>query len=87
MSTITISLPDQIAKRVDLEAKKHGFATRSEFIRNLLRKYFIEELKFEEFELVSLDQIKMDLARTGKYSKDFIDSVVKGLSKSSRYAR
>ena len=86
MSTITISLPDQIAKRVDLEAKKHGFATRSEFIRNLLRKYFTEELKFEEFEPVSLNHIKMDLTRTGKYSEDFIESVVKGLSTSSPYA-
>lgn len=86
MSTITISLPDQIAKKVDSEAKKHGFATRSEFIRNLLRRYFVDELKFEQFRPVALSQIKADLARTDKYSQDFIDSVVDGLSKSSPYA-
>ncbi|MBI2597427.1 hypothetical protein HYW41_04680 [Candidatus Daviesbacteria bacterium] len=68
---------------MDLETKKHGFATRSEFIRNLLRKYFTEEVKFEEFEPVSLGHIKMELARTDKYSEDFIESVVKGLSKAS----
>lgn len=85
MSTITISLPTQITKRVDDEAKKEGFATRSEFIRSLLRKYFAQEPEFETFEKTSLNEVKMELARTGKYSEKFIESVVRGLSKSSQY--
>jgi len=85
MSTVTISLPSQITKRVDLEAKRQGFATRSEFIRSLLRRYFSQELEFEIFREVPLEKIKMDLARTGKYSEQFIESVVNGLSKSSFY--
>ena len=31
MSTITISLPEQVARRIDIEASNQGFATRSEF--------------------------------------------------------
>lgn len=85
MTTVTISLPSQIAKQIDFETKKHGFATRSEFIRSLLRKYFTKELEFEVFEKTSLNKVKMELARTGKYSEKFIESVIGGLAKSSRY--
>lgn len=87
MSTVTISLPAQIARRVDEETEKQGFATRSEFMRTLLRKYFSGELKFEEFTPRPLDEIRSDLQRTGKYNQKFIDNVIKGLSKSSLYAR
>lgn len=85
MSTVTISLPSQIAKKVDNEAKKQGFATRSEFIRSLLRRYFAQELEFETFDKLPLSQVKMELARTGKYSEEFINSITKGLAKSSQY--
>ena len=88
MATLTISLPKQIATKIDSEAQKHGFATRSEFIRNVLRQYFAEdELKLEPFETRPLEQIKLELAKTGKYSQDFIESVTKGSAKSSRYGR
>ena len=85
MSTITISLPSQITKRVDDEAKKEGFATRSEFIRSLLRRYFAQELEFKTFDKISLNEVKIELARVGKYSEKFIESVVGGLAKSSQY--
>ena len=88
MATLTISLPKQIATKIDSETKKLGFSTRSEFIRNILRQYFSEgELKFEPYEIRPLAQIKLELAKTGKYSQDFIESVTKGLAKSSRYGR
>ncbi len=86
MTTFTISLPDQTAKIVDLESKKNGFATRSEFVRDLLRKYFLEQDKFEVFKAIPVNEIKFHLAKTGKYSQKFIESVAKGLSKSSSYA-
>ena len=86
MSTVTISLPGQIAKRVDSEAKRQGFATRSEFIRSLLRRYFAHELELETFDKKPQEQEKMELARTGKYSEEFINSVVDGLAKSTPYA-
>lgn len=90
MTTVTISLPNQIAKKVDSEAKRQGFATRSEFVRSLLRKYFVEgekeELVFEEFKPKPLNEIRAAFERTGKYNKKFIDSLLKGLSQSSPYA-
>ncbi len=88
MATLTISLPNQIAKRVDMEAKSQGFATRSEFIRSLLRKYFAgDEVRFETFTPRPIEEIKLELAKTGKYSQEFIESVTKGLKKASAYAR
>lgn len=87
MATVTISLPDQIAKQVDLEAKTQGFATRSEFVRSLLRKYFAQELEFETFTPRPIEEIRFELTKVGKYSEEFIESVTKGLSKSSFYAR
>ncbi len=88
MATLTISLPNQIAERVDIEAKNQGFATRSEFIRSLLRRYFAgDEVRFETFTPRPLEEIKLELAKTGKYSQEFIESVTKGLAKASTYAR
>lgn len=89
MTTVTISLPDQIVEKVDLEARKQGFATRSEFVRSLLRRYFVDsrgELEFLPFEKKPLKQIKAEFEKTGKYSKKFVNSVIKGLSGSSVYA-
>lgn len=85
MTTVTISLPTQIAKQVDTEAKKQGFATRSEFVRSLLRKYFAKELELEAFTPRPVEEIKLELAKAGKYSEAFIESVTRGLSKSSPY--
>jgi len=90
MTTVTISLPNQIAKRVDAETKGQGFASRSEFIRTLLRKYFVKEVRkeliFQEFKPQPLSQIRDTFEKTGKYNKKFIDSVIRGLSESSVYA-
>lgn len=88
MATLTISLPKQIASKIDSETQKRGFSTRSEFIRNVLRQYFAKEkLEFELFEPRPLDEIKLELAKTGRYSQEFIESIAKGLAKSSKYAR
>ena len=87
MATITISLPDQIAKKIDSETIKEGFSTRSEFIRSLIREYFgSEELNFEPFIPRPLEEIRDGFEKTGKYNKKFIDSVVSGLARSSVYA-
>ncbi len=86
MATVTISLPDHFAQKVDTEAANRGFSTRSEFIRSLLRTYFAgEELKFETFEPRSIEEITADLKKTGKYSQKFIKSLTDGLKKSSLY--
>ena len=45
MTTITISLPKAIAKKIDEKTKEGGFATRSEFVRNLIRQYLSKEVE------------------------------------------
>ena len=86
MATITISLPDQIAKKIDSETIKEGFSTRSEFIRSLIRKYFgSEELNFEPFIPRPLEEIRDGFEKTGKYNKKFINSLIRGLKESSLY--
>lgn len=85
MTTVTISLPDSIAKQLDQETVQKGFATRSEFIRALLRRYLTGGVEFETFTSRPIEEIKLELAKTGKYSEKFIESVTRGLSKSSAY--
>ena len=45
MTTITISLPKTTAEKIDEKAKADGFATRSEFIRSLIRRYLANEIE------------------------------------------
>lgn len=85
MATLTISLPTKFVAQIDSEIKKQG-ATRSEFFRGLLRKYFTEQIEFKPFVKIPLDQIEDGLRETGKYNDKFIKSVVRGISKSSMYA-
>ncbi len=85
MTTINISLPAKLARLFDLEAERSGFASRSELVRDLLRKHLFGKGEFEVFRRRDLDEIKLELARTGKYSQVFIESITKGLDKSSLY--
>lgn len=87
MNTVTISLPEPVAKQIDAEKVRLGFATRSEFMRTLLRRYFSGELTRDVFSPRPLDEIKSELVKTHKYNRKFVDSVIRGLSKSSIYAR
>ena len=43
MTTITISVPKAFAQKIDEKAQEEGFATRSEFIRSLVRNYLSKE--------------------------------------------
>ena len=85
MTTITISLPNELADQVDKVSEHQGFATRSEFIRHLLRGYFRKDLELGEFKKLPLDEIRGGLEATGKYNQKFIDGVMKGLKQSSAY--
>lgn len=89
MATVTLSLPEQIIKKLDREAKKSGFSTRSEYVRNILRTHFSDKsggtLEFKPFVPKPLEEIRKSFEKTGLYNKKFIDSVINGLSKSSFY--
>lgn len=90
MRTINISLPESLAQVVQEKVKKEGYASFSEFFRTLLRRHLEEteparELPIREFRPVSLDELRQSLEATGLYNKRFIDSVIKGFSRSSSY--
>lgn len=85
MATLSISLPAQFITQINAEVKNQG-ATRSEFFRGLLRKYFTKQIEFKPFVKMPLEQIEDGLRETGKYNEKFIKSVVRGISKSSMYA-
>lgn len=85
MTTINISLPTKLARLVDVEAEKAGFASRSELVRDLLRRHLLRRGDFEVFKKRAPSEIQLELARTGKYSQAFIESVTKGLRRSSLY--
>ena len=86
MTTITISLPDKIAKKIDEKAQEKGYASRSEYIRDMVRRNFEQdEIKFEQFQPIPLDQLEKELQQTGKYSRKFIKSVTRGFKESGLY--
>lgn len=87
MSTVTISLPDNMAKKIDAKAREHGYATRSEFVRSVLRQHLGDELELDEFDPVPLEQLRAELAKTGKYSEQFIESVINGFKRSPLYEK
>jgi len=88
MQTVNISLPSKLAKEVDKAVEGEGYASRSEFIRALIRFYTAnnERLELKPFKKMSLGQIEKELFSSGKYNQKFIKSVIKGLAKSSAYA-
>ena len=86
MTTVTISLPDGMAEQLDTALVRGGFATRSEFVRSLLRSHLATDVNFRAFKAVPLTSVKRQLAKTGKYNSKFIASVTGGLAKSSAYA-
>ena len=89
MYTINISLPKQLYQKVDSLIEEEGFASRSEFFRNLIRIYTAlkgEKLELLEFSPRPISEIEKGFTSTGKYNKEFIKSVVSGLKKSSIYA-
>ena len=90
MQTVNISLPTKLASKLDQVVSREGYASRSEFIRSLLRFYLLtqrDEIVFEPFRKVPLADVKKKMRATGQYNDKFIESVVKGLSRSSVYAQ
>lgn len=93
MRTVNVSLPDTLAEEVDTIVVEEGYASRSEFFRTLLRFYsFLESEKVGQEVLTlapfvkrPLKEVESALLSTGGYNRDFVKSVVSGLSKSSVY--
>ena len=82
MTTITISVPEDFAKKLDEKAKAEGFATRSEFIRSLVRQYLSGEPKYGTDEWWKWSEKKADEdIRSGNIVKfDSVEDAVKWLN-------
>ncbi len=50
MAIISISIPDNLLEKVDSAIRQHGFANRSEIIRQALRAYMTEGENLRELE-------------------------------------
>lgn len=94
MQTLNISLPEKLSLKVDEVVEEEGYASRSEFFRTLLRLYLqLVEAKPKRvlpflvpFRKQPLSKVKKEMEATGLYKKEFVKSVISGLSQSSLYA-
>lgn len=90
VQTINISLPKKLSTTVETIVEKEGYASKSEFIRTLIRLYLHLTAKKDKSFLLPykkqpIAKVKKSLQTSKQYSKEFIDSVISGLSKSSLY--
>jgi len=87
LQTINISLPQNLASKIEKTIQKEGYASRSEFFRTLIRLYFLlgqEKATLLPYQKISLSKVQKDLKREN-YNQKFINSIVSGLKKSSVY--
>ncbi|MFC1790456.1 ribbon-helix-helix domain-containing protein [Patescibacteria group bacterium] len=92
MQTINISLPQKLSSQVEEIIKREGYASKSEFFRNLIRLYLSlttsspKPLRLSPYKKQPLEKVKKSLEKSNRnYSQAFINSVIKGLGESSIY--
>lgn len=94
MRNININVTTEQAELIDKTAQQQGFANRSEFFRSLLRYVFLhspqllnklDSVTFEEPPTKNANYIISELKKTGKYSRQFIDSMSVGLKQSEYF--
>lgn len=93
MTTINISITDDQAKFIDQVAKKFNFDNRSELIRSLIRLFQFRpqlideamEFPFKEPFTRSRSKMYQAVAKTGKYSKEFLADLKAGLEDSKDF--
>lgn len=89
MRTVNISLPENLAERIEVLLAQKEFVSRSEVVRTALRVYFTLEQGKAPVELVPfaklpLSKIKKELSKAG-HDSAFVESMIKGLKESSVY--
>lgn len=50
MTIISLSIPDLLIKQIDQTIKEKGFVSRSEIVRQSLRRYLTEDIRIEDTE-------------------------------------
>ncbi len=96
MRTINVNLTTEQANLVDRAAEQSGFANRSEFFRAVLRYVFIhapgilsnlDSVNFEQPPTRDPEYIISELKKSGRYNQKFIESVSRGLRKSTYFKK
>lgn len=93
MTTVNISITDNQAKFIDQLAKDYNFDNRSELIRSFIRLFQFRpqlideamEFPFKEPSTHSRSEIYNSIAKTGKYSKEFLKDLKEGLEDSKDF--
>lgn len=93
MSTVNISLPSEQVSFIDRLVTRHGFASRSELVRSILRLIaqkptLLEDAATFPFQTPSNQSVKevmADFRKTKKYSKAFLASLEEGLKESDYF--
>ena len=93
MATVNISVTNDQLAWIDKKAVDLGFASRSEFMRNILRFLAKREDLFvnvSDYPFVSpvtrsRKKIIAGFVETGKYSKEFLEDLKEGLSRSNYF--
>lgn len=91
MRTVNISLPNSLVQKVEALLNRGEYASRSEVFRTALRLFLVMEKEGTSPELLQftkrpLGEMKKDLLKAG-HKKEFVQSVVEGLKKSSVYRK
>ena len=95
MTTVNISLTNEQLAWINKKTADLGFANRSEFVRNVLRFLAkrsdllmdVSDCPFVSPVTKNKAKIMKEFARTGKYSKEFLADLEKGLSGSTYFDR
>lgn len=93
MTTVNISITDNQSKFIDQVAKDYNFENRSELIRSFIRLFQFQpqlinkaiEFPFEEPFTRSRSKMYQSVAKTGKYSKEFLKDLKEGLEDSKDF--
>jgi hypothetical protein len=93
MTTVNISITNNQSKAIDAFTKKYDFENRSEFFRTFIRYLIINphiieqavEYPFEEPFTRSRSKMYQSVAKTGKYSKEFLKDLKDGLEDSKDF--
>jgi len=93
MTTVNISITDNQAKFIDQLAKDYNFDNRSELIRSFIRLFQFRpqlidqviEFPFKDPFTRSRSKMYQAVAKTGKYSKEFLKDLKEGLEDSKDF--
>ena len=90
MQTLNISITKNQFNLINQLIAEWGFANRSEFFRALLRalvkpEIFSAPIRFQTPPTKSAGKIMAGFRQAGKYNQKFLDSLEKGLTKSTYF--